>query len=88
MSQPRHLNRGKWARLRLKTRHSAAHRASSTTLQPTDSDEHLEVCVPALAQRIDTQDLTKELEALLAASATSAASHERRPAGGLRTRGR
>lgn len=59
MSQPRHLDRDKEARPRLNTRYSARHRASDAP-QHADSDEHREIRVQSLAQRIDTHHRTKD----------------------------
>ncbi|HZE49275.1 MAG TPA: hypothetical protein VE074_06895 [Jatrophihabitantaceae bacterium] len=76
MSEPRHLDAGKSARLRLVTR-SGAHRVT----RPSTIAKGPQFRVPALALEADF-DLNDELDALLAA-----ASRERHPAGRLYPRG-
>ena len=76
MSEPRHLDAGKRARVRLVTR-SGVHRAS----RPSMITKGPQFRVPALALEADIDDLNDELEALLAA-----ASRERHPAGRLQPR--
>lgn len=83
MSEPRHLDRGKWARLRFKARHSAAHRAPDTTPQQADSDEqHLQNWLRTLARRVDTHDPAEEPQAVHEASTSPAAAQQRHPAAG------
>jgi len=77
MSEPRHLDAGKRARVRLAIRHSGVHRAS----RPSAIAKGPQFRVPALALEADIDDLNDELEALLAA-----ASRERHPAGRLQPR--
>jgi len=77
MSEPRHLDAGKRARLRLAIRQSGVHRAS----RPSAITKGPQFRVPALALEADTDDLSNELDALLAA-----ASRERHPARRLQPR--
>ena len=74
MSEPRHLDAGKRARLRLVIGHSGIHRAS----RPSAIAKGPQFRVPALALEAYTDDLSDELDALLVA-----ASRERHPAGRL-----
>ncbi|HEY7049312.1 MAG TPA: hypothetical protein VH373_18985 [Jatrophihabitantaceae bacterium] len=73
MSEPRHLDGGKPARLRLLTRQPGAHRAT----RPLALAKGPQVRVPDLD---DLDELNAELEALVAA-----ASQDRHPAGQLRS---
>jgi hypothetical protein len=73
MSEPRHLDGGKPARLRVLTRHPGAHRAA----HPLALAKGPQVRVPDLH---DLDELNAEFEALVAA-----ASQGRHPAGQLRS---
>ena len=76
MSEPRHLDATKPARLRRLTRQPGAHRAA----HPLALAKGPQVRVPELAPAADPGDLDAELKALVAA-----ASQDRHPAGQLRS---